>query len=412
MPVCAARDAVHVVYVARGNAPVLPIILSVEKVLRWSASPSRLCFHVLAGEYSLADAVRISNQRSIGRLQIHNATDGALRAQLSDLGRLWLHHSSLHLKVLPGAYKNHQFTVPKLFLHEILNDVPHALLLDTDTVVMGCVCQLWDKLTERLGAEPLAVLAYAAEQQNIYRKGMWQALKLVDVGSDRSAWSGYNGGVGFQALGRMRKQPAFRMLLRNATLVEPHKFERIGAHLAFDRSHQGKRSRSHMHVVSIIMVSSACLPCRRQQLLACVPTPRFHFISGDQSIFTWMSSSHPILWRKLAFTLDCEWNWQLCLHWYAESRAERKLNSICPRAPKLLHANCPETLKRALWKLDMGARSMAALLYNRNILETAFQTPELAHMCTKAEERLPKPSVFATACNATFLLLRYAAAVQ
>eukprot|EP00326_Haptolina_ericina_P039671 CAMPEP_0181254920 /NCGR_PEP_ID=MMETSP1096-20121128/48866_1 /TAXON_ID=156174 ORGANISM="Chrysochromulina ericina, Strain CCMP281" /NCGR_SAMPLE_ID=MMETSP1096 /ASSEMBLY_ACC=CAM_ASM_000453 /LENGTH=86 /DNA_ID=CAMNT_0023352999 /DNA_START=102 /DNA_END=362 /DNA_ORIENTATION=+ len=85
---------------------------------------------------------------------------------------------------------------------------------------------------------------------------------------------------------------------------------------------------------------------------------------------------------------------------------------MCRRAPKLLHANCPDTLKTALMQLDLSDRSPAALMRNLRTLDDAWRTPELAQQCATVQERLPGADVLATVCNANFLLQRYAAMVR
>ena len=62
-------------------------------------------------------------------------------ARLSPLGRLWLQHTA------KLSDKTHSYTVPKLFLYELLPDVSRALTLDADVVALSDVGRLVDEAT-------------------------------------------------------------------------------------------------------------------------------------------------------------------------------------------------------------------------------------------------------------------------
>ncbi|KOO33897.1 diacylglycerol o-acyltransferase 1 [Chrysochromulina tobinii] len=71
--------------------------------------------------------------------------------------------------------KQHTYTVPKLFLHELLPaEVSIAIILDADIVALTDLMQLVDEVEAVAEREPDAALFYAPEQQNLYRKlGPW-----------------------------------------------------------------------------------------------------------------------------------------------------------------------------------------------------------------------------------------------
>ena len=164
--------SVALVYVARGEATLAPAVASISQAASWAASLSRLHFHVLAGERCLADAnahpvsVWFSQVGFNARAQhfphvtITNATDAALHRRLSPLGRSWLQHT------LTYAEKTHSYTVPKLFLFELLPLVEVAITLDTDVVALADVTRLFQHVHAEARADPEAALFYAAEQQN------------------------------------------------------------------------------------------------------------------------------------------------------------------------------------------------------------------------------------------------------
>ena len=106
--------------------------------------------------------------------------------------------------------------------------------------------------------------------------------------------------------------------------------------------------------------------------------------------------------------LPCEWNWQLCLSWYARPRtsAYHDHNGLCGEPPKLLHANCG--VKPALAALDIS-RAPEATARNVERLDRALRS---SHDCARAAQLRPWLGVERTACNATFLLQRALVQVQ
>ena len=96
-------------------------------------------------------------------LRVVNASDAALFARLSATGRAWLKYT----KSLSD--KAHSYTVPKLFLFELLPDVDVAVTLDADVIALSDVLGLSRVAHSIAHAHPHAALLHAAEQQNRYR---------------------------------------------------------------------------------------------------------------------------------------------------------------------------------------------------------------------------------------------------
>ena len=149
----------HIVYVARGETSFAPTAAAIEHVKAWSRA--RLHFTVLAGERALAD---IAAGPAIENLDVINATDAAMLQRLrSPLARAWLQ------RTLSIGGKQHTYTVPKLFLYELLPDVQQAITLDADIMALADIAELADHVRSAARSDPHAALFYASEQQNKYR---------------------------------------------------------------------------------------------------------------------------------------------------------------------------------------------------------------------------------------------------
>ena len=151
---------VHVALVSRGAAPGghHAALRTMSNVLAWARHPERLRFHLLAEEQGLLrSGVAVLAANAGLPLSVVNATDAAMVARLPPLGLSMLRHPALQGK--PRLY-----TTPKLFLFALL-DVPMALVLDTDVLVMADVCDAWDAFAARAAREPRMLFSYAREQQ-------------------------------------------------------------------------------------------------------------------------------------------------------------------------------------------------------------------------------------------------------
>ena len=124
----AASHVTDVVYVARGVAPLAPTIAAIAQLSAWS-DPSRLRFHLLAGERCGQDLDRAPLSAWFMRynapeqpLRVVNASDAALFARLSATGRAWLKYT----KSLSD--KAHSYTVPKpvSYTHLTLPTTPYV----------------------------------------------------------------------------------------------------------------------------------------------------------------------------------------------------------------------------------------------------------------------------------------------
>jgi len=368
-------DTVNVALVSRGEKSRLATALrAIYNLLVWTASPERLRFHILADKAVLAEHARASlveHSRRAGvtisklseRLVIVNATDAALECKLSPGGREWLHHVKLQDKA-------HTYTVLKLFLYEVLpRNVPRALLLDTDLYAMADVCELWDAFAAATTHQPSVVLGCAYEGQSAYRM-MW-----LDALSGPEA-SGYNGGVCVHILERMHTSSAWHELL--SRLAELMYLETPGK---FDMK----------------------MLARMVDL-------------GDQTALSLAAGVAPDLWKALFSPLPCEWNWQVCIDWYAnakylnrvwsfKARALRanQYDSSCHQPPKLLHFNGGSQWKQAFSRLNLVSRGSIALSHNLAVVQRVLRVSR--DVCGGAEQTVP--GIASRACNASFLLQRH-----
>ena len=311
----------HIVYVARGETSFAPTAAAIEHVKAWSRA--RLHFTVLAGERALVD---IAAGPAIENLDVINATDAAMLQRLrSPLARAWLQ------RTLSIGGKQHTYTVPKLFLYELLPDVQQAITLDADIMALADIAELADHVRSAARSDPHAALFYASEQQNKYR---W-VLNWTRAGHP---WpvnrSGVNGGVGVQILHRLRASHAYHDLLRRLLTELDERGLFVGGF--------GER-RAALEL-------------------------------GDQTAFSAAAVIAPAAWSQLFRLLPCEWNWQTCVWSYGRVHEcplhDGKLNTSalaeagyadlgcatrphlhdgsCHSPPRLLHFDCPGDLKALL----------------------------------------------------------------
>lgn len=405
-----AASAVHIVYVARGDTSFAPTAAAIAQVQSWSTSPERLHFIVLAGARCLAEVTAAAAPAA--HLHVINATDEALRQRLrSAVARAWLS------RTLRLGGKQHTYTVPKLFLNEILPDyVEQAITLDADVVALSDVVRLADKVSASVHMDGDGALFYAAEQQNKYRWTLNWTLASSPWPTHRN---GVNGGVGVQRVDRLRTSEPYRQIMWQ--LLEELDNVIVG----------GSRERS-------LAVNL-----------------------GDQTAFSAAAVVAPVVWARLARELPCEWNWQTCVWSYGrtqecplhEGRLElTKLREMgyedlncssrsvlhdgsCHHAPRLLHFDCPGDLKALLVgafregdaSLGVNHTAFSASIatppapHRSDVedavdapvaeLQRALSSPRAAAMCRRADARLigtppQRGLASATFCNASFLLSR------
>ena len=290
-----AGNSVHVVYVSRGpkRGMLSTALLSAENIFKAADAgcQARLCFHVIGGQGALADHKELKAKYTISSaVTVHNVTDAELVKKLEDDGRKMFYH-----KRVPGPGMPRLCTAAKLFLFQVMPEFVHrALVIDSDTVVLHPVCQLTDHFGEQIqqpGRENV-VISYAHEQQNTYQQ------------SSKNYSTTVNGGVAVHELVRMRTQGHYRKILQELMAIG--------------------------------------LPMAQSDFLA------------DQSIYVEIAQRYPSQWAQLHEELPCEWNWQLCLFWYAKSKKGVGSDVSCPRPPKILHTLC--TAK------DVGYRLVGRIL--------------------------------------------------
>ena len=100
--------------------------------------------------------------------------------------------------------KVHTYTVPKLFLFELLPEADLVITLDNDVIALADVAHLADEANRLARTEPRAALLYASEQQNKYRWILNWSLASPDGRPWPAHRNGVNGGVGVQLLSRLR----------------------------------------------------------------------------------------------------------------------------------------------------------------------------------------------------------------
>ena len=328
------------------------------------------------------------------RINVQNATDSALLQRLSPLGKEWLRYTK---RVLPE--KAHAYTVPKLFLFELLPvTFNQVITLDADVVALADVTTLFTHVQQLAAVHKTIALFFAAEQQNRYRWALnWT--RVSHAGSP-SPWpddqhNGVNGGVCVQFLGRLRNSTTYRSILRRYL---------------------------HGDVDKTVLVGGA------RELQA---VKQF----GDQTLFSAAAILEPRGWALMTRLLPCEWNWQTCVWSYArvnecpmfdgkivcppDARQPPLLHdSSCRRPPRLLHFDCPGDLK-ALLVSDGANHTGFSQVVGRGgahldeahatqaveELDQALKRPSASGMCRRAERRF---SGLASSrfCNASFLLSR------
>lgn len=411
MPHSNVREHFHIVYVARGAATLAPTAASILQVAAWAADRSRLRFHLLAGERVLQDLEQKPLSAWLGTapgsdaasdselsVQVHDATDAAMSRRLSPLGNAWLQHTNRL------TAKTHSYTVPKLFLFELMPpSVDQVITLDTDVVALSDVTRLFLHTRQLAATHKSVGLFFASKQQNKYRWTLnWTRLSR----SESSAWpdhrrNGVNGGVGVQFLQRLRNSTTYRTVLRRFLLPD---------------------------------VRSAALIGGTKEKIAAT-------LLGDQTVFSVGAILAPQDWADLMRLLPCAWNWQTCVWSYARvdecpifegniicppdaPQPPVLHDSSCPLAPRFLHFDCPGELKALLVNsfaptganhtdfsrvLGGGAARVDEDGASRAItaLDRALKAPRAASMCGRAERRLPGIAT-ARFCNASFLLSRLA----
>ena len=235
--------------------------------------PLLLCPAAVAGEACLKDLSTaplqfVHQSSSAHHVHVVNATDAALMEQLSALGRAWLRYT------YTLAEKTITYTVPKLFLFELLPSVDMALTLDADVVALADVTRLFRWASQVSHANPSVALMHAAEQQNRYRWSLNWSRVETDWPAERG-YNGVNGGVGIQLLNRLRHSSEYRDVLARML------------HGEMDRLFVGGGNER----VNLKLL-------------------------GDQIVFSAAAVLAPRTWANLTRALPCAWNWQTCVWSY------------------------------------------------------------------------------------------------
>ena len=408
---------VALVYVARGEASFAPTAAAIAQVVAWTASPHRFRFAVLAGNRCLTEHSRLPQllHPSV-RVDVINATDAALHQRLrSDAARHWFAHTSS----IGG--KTHTYTVPKLFLFELLpDDFDMVVTLDNDVVALADLAHLADEIERLSRSSPHAALFYASEQQNKYR---WT------LNWTRASWpwpthrNGINGGVGVQLLDRLRSNAdAYRTMMHK--VLDELDDVVIG----------GRLERTALNGL------------------------------GDQTAFSAAAVVAPATWARLFRHLPCEWNWQTCVWSYGRVNEcplhEGRLNTtaltvagyelaqncsqqpvprwLLPSKAQTLHFDCPGDLKGlscpllceatrpmachipSSQRVSRQPRKQAATQLPMRIVPLQCcrrRSPRADSMCRRADLRLigspaRRGVASATFCNASFLLSRLSERAQ
>ena len=384
-----AGTAVHVLFISRG-AELQDTLSMAANVQLWSESPSRICFHVLAGDRALRElnaaplalhaakaglSINGNGTFELDELRVHNASDAAWEHKLSAHALSWMHHPALQQHTKARAV-----TVAKLFLHELLPPtVTQVMVIDPQVYAMSDIVELWDWFGQQMALNPDAVLGYAPEGQNFYR------MMYAGSMSENEAAS-YNSGVFLQRLDRIRSQPGYRALLPRMEALM--RMKESARHPTFE-----------------------------------VPMMHRLLDLGDQTALAVAASAERTLWKGLMVPLPCEWNWQSSVVWFAHAkwilprRGAFKVpalllnqhDSTCHEPPKLLLFNSVLG-KRTHAKLELSTRGPAAHELNMAVLKKALTGKLHQSDCQAAAETLA--SVMERACNATFLLQRHTAFIE
>ena len=267
----------------------------------------------------------------------------------------------------------HYYTAPKLFLFELLPSfITRAVVLDADLLVLRPICKLADDFGARIlqpGKEHTA-FGYAFESQNEYNHSDANphAAVVGDLVHNRTA----NGGVAVHELVRMRSSTHYHNLLQQVFNLD---FD--------DRS----------------------LGLGKRQMLR----------TGDQDVLALSASLFPAEFDQVRDTLPCEWNWQLCVLFYAFA-LDGGGDNTCQQPPAAVHFNCGNEVKQA-------GIELLQLLHEDTKLKAVASNEARSCPCTAMELRLQRafvrngqlvgncrnasiyfPGIESRACNSTYLL--------
>lgn len=389
-------NAVHVAYLARGQSDLIATLLAAHDLLLASATPQRLCFHLLLDVRGLLQLESAPNATALlaragmqpalsRRIFVVNATVAALDAALGDEGRRWLHLPPPPPSALPAAQdgKDRLYTAPKLFMHELLPPfVEQCLVLDCDVLALGDACALADAAAGRFASSRRAALIYAHEQATHYERfdqaGLFGRPRPREPpGATRTAF-GFNGGVAVLQLARLRTEPRYPALL------------------------------------AAVREAATALPAETATHLADTRLGRGVYPLDDQTALTLAAGWHGAEMAALLLPLPCEWNWQVSLGWYTKLVKGRPIHTTdgtCYEPPALLHANAMlKPVVRALHRRRAPSAdgSEGETRLSRETLVDAlgryFAGRVEAGRCARAS--LAIPSIRSRFCNATFLLQR------
>lgn len=263
-----------------------------------------------------------------GEVTWYRLSDSDIKTVYADSHRLIDHRNfdeehlenlGLDMKSATNPILKSKHYMLKLFLPYILSEVDSLITLDLDVFLQADIIEL-NRLSEELFATSSQLLfLYVGESSNIYERA-YETL-------------GLNGGVVVYNLKRMRQSALYTHFLR----VYPQ------------------------------FINSDCLfePAKenRPSVYKCM----WDLI--DQTLLTLLKREHP----EVAQNISCGWNVQTNLYWSDFG------NKYCAEPVKLIHANHPNTLKRAFYKF-IPHKHMFAHNYNAKILEDAYESIRSANL--------------------------------
>eukprot|EP00966_Prymnesium_polylepis_P180464 4179201-Prymnesium_polylepis.1 len=242
-------------------------------------------------------------------------------------------------------------------------------------------------------ARPAQLLAYAYEQQNEYAllanhsTGIFSELPHSEVGK-----RGYNGGVGFQLLARMRGRPG----------------------VAY-----------HSALADVLAFSSKAVQvCMGRRPVTCPVYVCGLWGLGDQTVISLAAHiAAAERWQQMVAAIPCEWNWQTSLAYYMPGALHEQgeacvrlvytqmyaADNTCRRRPRLLHFNHPPGLKFALrHRLMLLDRTATTLKQNEkelaHALQKAYRQAGQARDACYWADRNTGSTIASRACNVHFLL--------
>lgn len=337
-----------ILFVLRRNKSFAPTRRTLARLLSTVAVPARLRFHVFF------DGQNQFFETPENNISFYDTSDAALARVFSPVAK------RVH-EEFAGFPQARSYCAVKLFAVELLP--PHVsdiLILDSDLLPKGDVLKLRADALERTRGDRAAALVYATESQPFYR---WALQGVGAPPRERLTQGfGFNGGVAFQRLDRLRAGPAHDL------------YYDVFSRLVRADGLQTYRS---------------ALPARRS----------FRFpmsmAMGDQTLLSIADALFPREVRKLFRVLPCTWNVQVCLYFYIlfATGSHPSLPTPCVR---------PST-----WKRRSRAAASSAVCFNVTDQTCATDRPQIVHFNTPTAKQVVLASNFTKALKA-FTTKRYA----